>query len=600
MTSLDDLVTLVRAPAFALSEKDGSIDGGLTGLYVDDRRVLSRCVVSVGSPTNPVGHQVPAADTATFLSSAGDLRVRRTRRMAGDGMVEVLEVMSSADAPVAATLSVVVSADLADVPTVKAGWDTSALAPVASGDSVVFTRDDVTVRVTLPGSVAREDTLTLALEIPPHDSVAVDLAVSVAAAPRAVVAPVGPPPWAVPPVPSDPRLAALVARSMQDLDVLRLSDPSSTEDQFVGAGTPWYLTLFGRDSIWTARMLLPLGTDLALGTLRALARRRGRRTDERAVEEPGKILHELRGSELRHAEGGPGGTGMVLPPVYYGTVDATPLWVCLLHDAWKAGADVSDLLPALEDTLGWVRASMDERGFLTYLGASGGLANQGWKDSPPAVQFADGRQAEGPIALCEVQAYAVEALRGGAALLDAFGRPGGDEHRAAASSIVSSFREHFWVSDDRGSFPAIALDGTGTPVDTLTSNIGHLLGTGLLSSDEESLVAGRLLELSSGYGLRTLVDDAAGYDPLSYHCGSVWTHDTAIAILGLARTGASPTALTVLAEGLLDAAEHFDWSLPELYGGQPASDGPPTPYPQSCRPQAWAAASALALLTALT
>ena len=370
------------------------------------------------------------------------------------------------------------------------------------------------------------------------------------------------------------------------------------EEEFIGAGAPWFLTLFGRDSLWTARMLLPLGTDLAMGTLRALARRRGRRTDARAAEEPGKILHELRGSELTHAEGGPGGTGMVLPEVYYGTVDATPLWVCLLHDAWRAGAsaaEVSELVPALEDTLGWITSSLDERGFLTYLGSAGGLANQGWKDSPTAVQFSDGRLAEGPIALCEVQAYVVEALRSGAALLEAFDQPS-TGLRERADEVAASFRSHFWVDG----FPAIALDGSGAPVDTLSSNIGHLLGTGLLSASEETVVASRLLDLSSGYGLRTLVDTAVGYDPLSYHCGSVWTHDTAIAVLGLARSGASPAALSVLSEGLLSAAEHFDWSLPELYGGQPASAGPPVPYPQSCRPQAWAAASAVALLTALS
>ena len=186
-------------------------------------------------------------------------------------------------------------------------------------------------------SQSDEAALSTVVVLEPGATVGLDLVVSVSAPARAVVAPAGPPPWTAPAPPTDPRLAALLTRSLEDLDVLRLSDPSSPEDQFVGAGTPWYLTLFGRDSLWTARMLLPLGTDLALGTLRALARRRGRRTEARAAEEPGKILHELRGSELTHAEGGPGGTGMVLPAVYYGTVDATPLWVCLLHDAWRAG-----------------------------------------------------------------------------------------------------------------------------------------------------------------------------------------------------------------------------------------------------------------------
>jgi len=622
MTTLDDLVTLVRAPAFALSERSGDLTEGLCGLYVDDRRVLSRCVLEIdGATPSPVLHQVPAADTATFLGALPGLHVRRTRRMSGNGMAETLELTSGHEAPVEVSLTVRLAVDLAPVPAVKAGWTTEPVMPVATKGGLRFEDGDVRVDVTLAGLVVSSDwarvmsraqsdeaggsgVVGVRMALSPGEIRAVDLRVVATASTRAVMVPVDTVPWSTSvPESEQPRLARLLARSLADLDALRLADPEAPGDQFVGAGTPWYLTLFGRDSLWTARMLLPLGTDLARGTLRALARRRGRRTDLGAAEEPGKILHELRGEELAHGDGGVGSTGMVLPPVYYGSVDATPLWVVLLHDAWRAGmadGDVEDLIPALEEALSWIRGALDDRGFLTYLGTAGaGLANQGWKDSPTAVQFADGRIAEGPIALCEVQAYAVEALRGGADLLDAFGLPGGTGHRVAADQLVERFRREFWVEDASGRFPAIALDGTGRPVDTLTSNIGHLLGTGLLTSDEEGRVATRLLDLSSGYGLRTLVDTATGYDPLSYHCGSVWTHDTAIAVLGLARSGASPAVLHELCEGLLAAAPSFDWSLPELYGGQPAADGPPVPYPSSCRPQAWAAASAVALLTAL-
>ena len=606
MTPLDALVSLVRAPAFALSETTGDVTDGLCGVYVDDLRVLSRLVVEVDGVTPTAGqHQVPAADTATFLAATPAAHLRRTRRMTHDGIAETLELTSTASEPVEARVTVRVAADLAPVPAVKAGWSVEPVEPRAAGDRIVLERGDVRVEVVLEKAVADGDALTACLPLGPGETSGLALTVEVTRPRGAVVAPPARAPWtAEVPEPDDERLARLLARSLDDLDALRLADPEHPTDQFVGAGTPWYLTLFGRDSLWTARMLLPLGTDLARGTLRALARRRGRRTDEAAAEAPGKILHELRGAEMAHGEGGLGHTGMVLPPLYYGTVDATPLWVLLLHDAWRAGmdpADVEDLLPALEDALGWIRDHADERGFLTYEAVAGaGLANQGWKDSPTAVQFADGTLAEGAIALCEVQAHAVEALRCGADLLDAFGRPGGDADRATADAVAESFRRHFWVEDERGPFPAVALDGHGRPVDTLTSNIGHLLGTGLLDAEEERLVGSRLLQLSSGYGVRTMVDTAAGYDPLSYHCGSVWTHDTAIAVLGLARSGASPEALEVLAEGLLSAAPHFGWSLPELYAGHPATDGPPVPYPNSCRPQAWSAASAVALHTALS
>src|SRR5262249_22255919 len=238
--------------------------------------------------------------------------------------------------------------------------------------------------------------------------------------------------------------------------------------------------------------LLPLGTELAAGTLRTLARRQGTRTDETTGEQPGKIPHELRRPDLDSA----------LPPVYYGTVDATSLWISLLFDAWRWGmppADVEALLPAVEAALGWL-GSFDE--FVSYRDTSGrGLANQGWKDSPDAVQFADGTFAEPPIALCEVQGYAYAAALQGAGLLDAFGRPGAGPWRDWATALAHRFRDRFWVDG----YPAIALDGSGRRVDTVTSNIGHLPGTGLLDAAEEAQVADRLAapDLDSGFGLRT-------------------------------------------------------------------------------------------------
>ncbi|MGH3380645.1 MAG: amylo-alpha-1,6-glucosidase, partial [Actinoallomurus sp.] len=404
--------------------------------------------------------------------------------------------------------------------------------------------------------------------------------------------PPGPPPWSRTPLtvrsPGDAPggLGALVDQGVADLGGLLLADEG---DLYCGAGSPWYLTLFGRDALWTARLALPLGHELAAGTLRALARHQGTGHDEVTEEEPGKIPHELRSA---HAPG-------LLPPVYYGSVDATALFVVTLAEAWRWGmpaAEVRALLPAAEAALAWL-ASFEE--FVSYRGSAERLPNQGWKDSTDGVQHEDGRRAEPPIALAEVQAYACQAALLGADLLDAFGRAGGEEYRGWAGRLAGRFRARFWL--DEG-YPAIAIDGTGEPVDGLASNVGHLFGTGLLDPAEEDRAARRLMELHSGWGLRTLTPQAAGYDPMSYHLGSVWPHDTAIAMLGLSRSG-HPDPAARLARGLVAAAPAFGHRLPELFGGfgrQVAdADAGPVPYPPACRPQAWSAAVSPALVTAL-
>ncbi|MGH3877773.1 MAG: amylo-alpha-1,6-glucosidase, partial [Actinophytocola sp.] len=385
----------------------------------------------------------------------------------------------------------------------------------------------------------------------------------------------------------EPELSLLVSTGLDDLRALLLADPAAPADRFAGAGTPWYFTLFGRDSLWAARFALPLGTDLALGTLRTLARRQGTRDDPETAEQPGKILHEIR-QQPAGLERRPG-----LPPCYYGTIDATPLWISLLHDAWRWGlpaADVEPLLDPLRRALDWVL----RHEFLAYVDESGrGLANQGWKDSADSIQDGAGRIAAPPIVLSEAQAYAHRAALDAAALLTAFGRPGADEALAFAAGLRERFRESFWVNG----FPALALDGEGRPVDTLTSNLGHLLGSGLLSTVEESAVAARLGELDSGYGLRTMDPAHPFFNPIGYHTGSVWPHDTAIAIDGLVRAG-HPAVAASLASGLVRAGTRFDHRLPELYGGWSAAEGPLLDYPASCRPQAWSAAAAIVLVSA--
>jgi glycogen debranching enzyme len=399
----------------------------------------------------------------------------------------------------------------------------------------------------------------------------------------------------------DVRLTRLVDRGLQDLAGLLLVDPLEPRDRFIAAGAPWFLTLFGRDSLWAARFMLPTGTAIAASTLRTLARRQGRVVDAERAEEPGKILHEVRRADL--------GADIPFAPVYYGTVDATPLWICLLCDAWRWGmadADVAELIPNLERALAWMRdfGDADGDGFLEYRPSSvdgQGLSNQGWKDSDDAIQWLDGRLAESPIALCEVQGYAYEAATKAAALLDAFRRPGADGWRTWAEQLGKRFRDAFWVDNHGDSYPAIALDRHKHRVDAASSNIGHLLSTGILDDHECELVARRLakLDMDSGWGLRTMTAASPRFNPLSYHGGSVWPHDTAIAIMGLAATGHGDVAAS-LSGGLVAAAEAFDFRLPELYGGHQAEAGrTPIPYPAACRPQAWAAVVGVAIVTAL-
>ncbi|MEU8271146.1 glycogen debranching N-terminal domain-containing protein [Sphaerisporangium sp. NPDC049002] len=616
---LHDLVSAVLAPTSALSGADGQIrPAGAQGLFHADSRALSEVTLLVdGREPEHIGHALTGPGGARFVSLTrwlGDpgpdptVRVDRARQITPGAMEEAIDIVSASSATVTATFTLDLACDFAPIEAVKSGDDTRPVS-AATGAAGTLAWESDGIRVTVTGEDAHAETgtgsgarLQWEVTLPPRGRATLRWKAGVED-PKAVVrAPARPVEWGRPRVTAaDHRLVRLFDQSLDDLRSLRLAEVGAPGDTFLGAGVPWFLTLFGRDSVWAARMLLPLGTDLAAGTLRVLARRQGTKLDPGSGEAPGKIMHELRRHEFTVT-----GNGLRLPSAYYGTIDATPLWVSLLHDAWRWGMperEVAELLPALEAALEWLAgdADPDRDGFLEYIDTSGrGLANQGWKDSGDSVRFRDGRQAVAPIALVEVQGYAYEAARHGAALLAAFGRPGADRWHAYADALAERFRAHFWVDGPHGRHPALALDRDKRPVDALTSNIGHLLGTGLLSAEESAAVAGLLASpaMAGGFGLRTMSAQDGGFSPLSYHCGSIWAHDTAIVVAGLARAGFGAEA-ALLAEGLLTAGETFGYRLPELYAGD-AREAVlrPVPYPAACRPQAWSAAAAVTVLHA--
>lgn len=619
---IHDQIICVAAPALAISGHDGQMTRDAHGFYLGDRRVLCRLLLTVDGvePEPLLGHQAgsggarfvgvlrlePTADPVIVVERLREARAARERVVIRNHGRRALRLR----------VDVWLGCDLADLTEIKSGARTTPLPARRHPGGVGWNdpRHGARVRVIAtptPDAIDGEH-LLWSVDIDPGGTWSAELAVDVRqdAAALPVATPTGTPPWERPSVTcDDPRMTELLRQSLDDLEGLALADPDDTDDVFLAAGSPWFLTLFGRDSLWAARMLLPLGTRLAAGTLRALARRQGTKHDAWTDEAPGTIMHEL-----RHR-------ASTLPPLSYSSVDATPLFVCLLADAWRWGmpeSEVAALLPAAVRALEAVREGVARGGgFLRYQRARpGGLSNQGWKDSPDAVQFADGTLADPPVALCEVQGYAYEAAMSGADLLDAFDsgaghgrmaggerlvRRAGDEWREWASALRERFHRSFWVPDERGLYVAVALDGRGRPVDGVASNMGHLPGTGILDDAQVAAVAGRLAapDMHSGWGLRTMSAQAPRFNALGYHTGSVWTHDTAIAVAGLAACGRHGES-TALVEGLLAAAPHFDYRLPELFGGEQRRRGfPPLPYPPACRPQAWAAAAAVALVTAV-
>src|SRR5438105_4105384 len=621
-------VTLVEGSAFAISGRSGDMAPNLPqGFFFRDTRFLSRLELRVNG-------QAPEALEAEPLDPFSATFALRTRprpgradsplllfrhRYVGRGMREDIVIRNYGDEPSYCSLELLFDTDFADLFHVKEGRVENDVSPglEAAGSAIVFryqrglTRRGVRISFSQPVQLAA-NLATFEVIVPPQErwEVCVQLSPIIEneeieprhlcgqpvdhATPRARLAK-----WRsqVPAVDTDyPHLKSIVTRSAEDLGALRIFDPDYPERAVVAAGAPWFMTLFGRDSLITSWMALLIDPDLALGVLQTLARFQGSRVDPITDEEPGKILHEMR-------FGGASSLSLGGGQVYYGTADATPLFVMLLGELrrWGLAPELVDsLLPHADRALDWIEqyGDLDGDGYVEYQRSSDrGLANQGWKDSWDGVRFQDGRLPRPPIALCEVQAYVYAAYLARAYFaLEADDTPTFTRYRDKALELKAAFDRDFWV-EDKGWF-AMGLDGEKKQIDALASNMGHCLWTGIVDEDKVSIVAAQLMsrDMFSGWGIRTLGESMAGFNPISYHNGSVWPHDSAICAAGLMRYGFVEEAHRVI-QGLIDAACFQANRLPELFGGLSRHDVPfPVNYPSSCSPQAWAAASPLLCL----
>jgi len=398
-----------------------------------------------------------------------------------------------------------------------------------------------------------------------------------------------------------PSLLRTYQASLADMAALRLQADLTELGTVPAAGLPWFMTLFGRDSLITSFQALPYLPELAATTLRVLAERQARTRDDFHEQEPGKILHEQRFGEMT-------ANGETPHDPYFGSADATPLFLILLSEYYqwtKDAALVCELEVQARAALDWIRDSgdIDGDGYVEYQQRNlvSGLQNQCWKDSWDSIQFADGGLARGPIAVCEIQGYVYDALTRCAHLARMFWEDPllADDLELRARTLRANFHRDFWLSE-RGHY-ALALDGDKRAVDALASNIGHLLWSGILDQEFADYTAQSLLEgdLFSGWGVRTLASSSRGYNPLGYHTGTVWPHENSLIAAGLARYGHNEAAER-LAAAVLAAAPYFEFRLPEVFAGfAQTMTQVPVAFPTASRPQAWSAGAPLHLLTTL-
>ncbi|HVY49832.1 MAG TPA: glycogen debranching N-terminal domain-containing protein [Minicystis sp.] len=639
-------ITLHRGTTFLVAADDGDVEpGAQQGLYFEDTRFLSRHELRIdGQPATLLTVKTTSSTecvhvlTNPHLERGGEGDLKRgtlgivRRRVMMDGLHEDLDIENYGDGPARFTLSFTSEADFEHIFRVKQAVESEAHLRDARevprsvvGDQEDRIRLDVNghvfttvrrfdapprfdgARASFEVELARRGTFHLCVDVVFGDAPARSLR-DVCARPgderrhehrRARFRELS---HGLPELDTDHAvLKRAYLQATRDLAALRLEGEDTAEACTLAAGIPWFMALFGRDSLIASYQSVLQDPSLAKGTLRALAKLQGTKVDLKSAEQPGKILHEYRHDPVR-------GLQELIPKFpYYGTVDATPLFLITLAETVRATGDLA-LFEALrsnvEGALGWLDDFADSNGdgLIDYeKRTKEGLDNQGWKDSGDSIRFRDGSLAKPPIALVEVQGYAVDAWRRTAELARAAGH--GDLERrcrARTDAMRARIAERFWISD-RGFF-ALAIDGDGRQVDALTSNPGHLLWTGAIDDRLAHEVADRLLseELFSGYGVRTMATSEGGYNPISYHNGSVWPHDNSLVLAGLVRYGLDRHAARVAA-GLLDALGGMgDGRLPELFSGYAKERyGTPVEYPSANKPQAWASGAVVLLVRAI-
>lgn len=595
---------------FLVADAEGQVAGEERGLYDRDTRYLSRYRWSFGEGVQALLIYSPRPDTtlahyALIEGPSQVVGIQRRLLLAPRQLTDRLSVENSSAEPWRLKLTLELAADFADLFEAR-GWvrlERPALTTRLDSEGITFgytAPDGITVTTAVRCDVApsRVDAEGLHFELALVPRQRLDLSISVQldegeAAPQAVSYEA----WRqecrlAPPCEHD---QAVLEQAIMDLRALLLF---TEHGPIPAAGIPWYVAAFGRDALLTALLLLPHYPEVAQGTLRYLAAYQGRKLDPYRAEAPGKIMHELRFGELTRLGKSPHSP-------YYATVDATPLFVILLYRYWQEAGDltlVRELRPHWEAALRWMLtdADPDGDGFLEFVGAAAGkgLSVQSWKDSHDSLSHADGTLAGGAIAVSEVQGYAYAAYRAAGEFYAQLGESEpANRWLERAVALKAKFHQAFWL-DDLGTY-ALALDGEKRPLKVHNSDAGHLLWSGIVPEEVAPRLVATLMSeaLWSGWGIRTLGAGEARYNPVSYHNGSVWPHDTALAAGGMVRYGFTAEAAQIRRAIFDLAASQADRRLPELIAGYPRSDAPPIPYPVACRPQAWDAAAIVYLLS---
>jgi glycogen debranching enzyme len=630
----EELVKILDGNTFVVSDNRGDIEASPTdptGLFSFDTRFLSRWVLTVdGERLNALSTDdihyfetrfflVPGTGTVYVDSKLSVIR----QRAVGQGFHEELRILNHDEKPVKLKVRIEAACDFADLFEVKDALKkkgryatrTDGGKLVLSYERDTFERETI-VSASAPGKIDK-DGFTFNVSIEPHGEWSTELDVATAhlgwgaltttkskharngegrahmqaslnrwldGAPRLECD------W-------EP-LQGTYRRSLVDLAALRFSPVTAGRESLPAAGLPWFMTMFGRDSIFTSLQALPFTPELAATTLRELGIRQGSRVDDFRDEDPGRILHEMRYGEMTAFEERPHSP-------YYGCADATALYVVLLdeYERWTGDTKlVRDLEREARAALNWIDeyANLQGNGYVSYKrrNEETGLENQCWKDSWDSISYRDGRLPGFPRATCELQGYAYDSkVRGARLAREVWKDPEyAAELERQAADLKRRFNRDFWVADDE--YFALALDPDGNQVDALASNNGHLLWSGIVDKSKAKAVVRHLMgpRLFSGWGVRTLAEGEARYNPIGYHVGTVWPFDCSFIAWGLRRYGFKDEAAQIAA-GILDAAEFFEGRLPEAFGGYERSQTKyPVQYPTACSPQAWSTGAPLLLL----